>query len=94
MKVYKGDTGTQIIIGMGTDLTTATGLLLTVKKPSGTVVSWTPTKYDTDKLKYVVQAGDLNESGTYWIQPQMTLSGWTGSGEEKSFKVDTTIGDY
>lgn len=91
MKIYRGDIGTQIVINMNANLVSATNLSLDVRKPSGTTDTWMPTLYGTDKLKYVVQNGDLDESGIYTVQPRMTLNGWTGAGNELMFRVDRTI---
>lgn len=93
MKIYRGDVGTQIVIYMAANIVSATNLSIDVRKPSGITETWTPTIFENDKLKYVIQNGDLDESGIYSVQPKMTLSGWTGSGAALSFRVDKTVAE-
>ncbi len=86
-----GDVGTEIIVDMQTDVTSATGLSFDVRKPSypetGGTDTWTPVAYNTNYLKYTIQTGDLDEEGTYWIVPKLTLGTWKGAGDPVSFRV-------
>ena len=87
-KLYVGDVGTEVIVWCGdTDISAATDLALKVKKPDGTTVTWTPSIHETYYLKYVIQSGDLDMAGIYYLQSSFTLSGWSGLGETAEFEV-------
>ena len=86
-KHYINEEGTEIIVDCGSAITGATSLALKVKKPDGTLVSWTPIIYETNYLKYVVVSGDFNQSGTYYLQASLTLGAWVGLGETASFRI-------
>lgn len=79
-RTYVGNYGVEFLIDMGETISAATDLALTVVKPSGEVVTWTPTISGTNFLRYVTADGDQDEIGTYYIQPSLTLSGWVGEG--------------
>jgi hypothetical protein len=89
-RVFKDDIGTIIEINLQENISAATNLKYKVKKPNGVEVDWTPTLYGTNYLRYPVIAGDLNLTGIYYIQPYMTLGGWTGRGDT----VDLTVYDH
>lgn len=87
-KIYEDDIGTEIKIDMDESMETATGITFEVKKPNGEEESWSGIQIiETTKLKYTIQAGDLDVSGTYKIQPKLTLGSWTGKGYTVSFRV-------
>lgn len=92
-KIYRGDVGTEILINMQTDLTSATGIVLVVKKPDDTVVNWIPTVQNDEYLKYTVVSGDLNLKGDYTIQANLTIGSWTGSSTICNFSVDPIVSD-
>jgi hypothetical protein len=85
------DIGTEIIVDMQVTITGATGLSFDVRKPSypetGGTDTWVPSIYNVQYLRYVIQTGDLDEEGTYWIVPKLTLGTWSGAGDPVSFKV-------
>lgn len=76
-RVFKGDVGTLIRIAMGENIAAATGEEMRVKKPNGTLVTWTPTLNGTN-LDYTVVEDDLDEAGAYRINPHMTIGSWVG----------------
>lgn len=78
-RVYAGDIGTLIDVDLGEDITLATNISLSVKKPDGKVVTWSPSLQGTTALRYVLQAGDVDLAGIYFIQPKLTLGTWSGS---------------
>jgi len=89
-KIYIGDVGTEIIINLQTDITTATNILLNVKKPNGTDATWIPAIYDEKYLRYIIQSGDFNQYGRYVIQPSLTLGIWSGNCKSVSLFVNNT----
>lgn len=78
--VYTGTIGCQLHITAPADLTTnVKSVVITVRKPSGTLDEWTPTlvEYDSQTristISYVTVTGDLDESGNYRVQPVVTM---------------------
>lgn len=86
-KIYKDDVGTIILVDCGINITTATVRELKVKKPDGTYATWAGVQEGTNQIKYVLQAGDVNQDGTYVIQAKVTMPSWSGSGEETILRV-------
>jgi len=86
-KCYQGDVGTIILVDCGCELTDATVHVLMVRKPDGTVVSWDAVVYNKQYLKYVVQDGDFDQVGVFYLQSKVTLGNWSGLGETATFRV-------
>ncbi len=95
-KVYVDDTGTELLIDVGPDISTATIFEINVKKPDNTIETWpvNPAHWpgiDDDHpanvIKYIINTGNLNLAGSYKIQPYIEMPTWTGSGETSSFQV-------
>ncbi len=80
-RIYVNDVGTVIEIDVVDTITSATNIAMKTRKYDGTEVSWDATRHGTTKIRYTVQAGDLNVSGIYYIQPYLTLGTWTGRGK-------------
>ena len=85
--IFKNDYGIVILIDMQTDLSGATNYSLQVTKPNGTIVTWNPIIYNDRLFRYVIKSGDLDQSGTYTIQPVMALNEWVGSCNKCQFEV-------
>lgn len=86
-KYYAGDTGTEIIVDTCSDITTATTADLLVEKPDGTVETWSGSVYDTTKIRYIVQSGDFDQAGEYFLQAYVVMPGGTWRGNTTSFRV-------
>lgn len=86
-KIYVGDVGTVITVDCGENISAATVMELKVEKPGGATITWTASLYGTDYLRYTIQSGDLDESGTWKIQASVTLPSWSGLGETDKFIV-------
>jgi len=82
-----GEINFPIVIDLGVDITSATGEVLYVVKPDGTEVTWTPTIYNTNYLRYLTVDGDLNIAGTYKVQPYIVHDSVTGRRKDGEFKV-------
>ena len=90
-KYYVGDVGTEIIVDVCADITAATKTDLLVEKPDGTIVTWVGGIYETTKIRYVIQAGDLDQAGEYMLQAYVEISGWTGRGNTTTFRVSNNF---
>jgi hypothetical protein len=69
--VYKDDIGTRLLIDtQNHTLAITTTFAIIFKKPSGTVITATPTSfnYTTGIATYDTVAGDLDEAGEYQVQ--------------------------
>lgn len=86
-KFYKNSIGVSIIVDTGLDIGSATSLELVVKKPDDTTVTWTGIAEGLTKIKYVIQSGDWDQSGTYLLQAKVTFSDKVLSGETVQFEV-------
>ncbi len=89
--IYKGDVGTVVLLDTLSDISSATQVLIRVKKPSGVCTEWSSSVDSLTKVKYVIQSGDLNESGIYKLQPKVTMPGFTGSCDIVSIQVDPLV---
>ena len=85
-KIYVGDEGTVVLIDMGEDISAATVTNIYVRKSTGDV-TWAATIYDSNYLRYVIQTGDLDVAGTYYLQPYLEFTDWKGRGKTVNFEV-------
>lgn len=73
-KFYVGNYGFDILADYEISMADATSISFVVEKPSGATVTWSPvTIFENNSLRYVVEDGDLDEAGTYEIQPFATV---------------------
>ena len=86
-KHYVGDVGTCIIVDTLVDLTDATSVSLSVKKPDGSVVSWEGTKTQTTKIKYYTIDMDFSIKGTYSLQAVVVMPTGSWRGNTTTFVV-------
>jgi hypothetical protein len=87
-KVYVGDVGTAIEIDVQEDISTATNIVFNVRKGDGSVAIWTPTLLpDSQTLRYITKADDINVPLDYKIQVSLMLGTWVGRCETVSFRV-------
>lgn len=87
-KHYVGDIGTEILVDVKSNISTATELVLRVRKPvSGTLVNWTGTLEGLTKIKYIVADGDWNEVGVYNLQAYVVMPTWSGLGDNTRFEI-------
>ena len=76
-KLFKNNIGVQIKVWAGVDISDATSIIISVRKPSGAVVSWTAT-VDTDNPDYAIYttvSGDLDQAGKHVLSLVITLAG-------------------
>jgi hypothetical protein len=86
---YIGDIGTEIIVDVCSDITTATLAALKVMKPDMTEHTWVGSVYDTTKIRYIAQSGDFDQVGEYRVQPYIEMPGWQGRGDTATFKISS-----
>lgn len=87
MAIYKGDVGTEVVLDTELDLTEAVSVAVKAKKPSGAEVTWTATVHETTKVRYVTDADDLNQAGTWYLQAYVETSEWTSRGKTVAMEV-------
>ena len=92
-KSYVGDIGTRIRITLDSDddLTNATEVLMLIRRPDETELSYTATVEDVGPpgiAYYDVIDGDFNQAGKYYAQLKVTFSdGDVLKSETKGFTV-------
>ena len=81
--IYVGDTGVEITLDCGIDVSLAHNIKINVLKPKGSEVQWSAVLHQTDntKIVYTTVSDDLDESGEYKLQAHLTLGSWTGCGD-------------
>ncbi len=85
--LFIGDTGTQIILDCGINISSATILHILCRKPDGSKVTWSGVLEGTNTIKYTVGTGDLDVAGTWELQAYVEMPGWKGRGEWSTLKV-------
>lgn len=90
-KIYVGDVGLAILANCGVSTTGAEDIVMEVTKPDGTITTWSAEVTSVggiqNYLVHYTEAGDLDQAGTYKMQPKFKLSSWNGLGETGKFKV-------
>lgn len=83
VKHYVGEEGTDIVVDVGSDISGATTAALKVRKPNGSVVTWTGavSGVDNDHITYTITSADFNLAGNYRIQSFVINSGIEVLGE-------------
>ena len=86
--VYIDDIGTEVVLDTGVDITSATTHVIAVKKPGATsTLEWPAEIFETTKLKYIVQGGDIDVAGDYLLMAKVVLPGWSGHGSAVAMTV-------
>jgi len=80
---YVGDVGSVILIETNLDLKNATMVKINVYTPNKDKKVWNAKVDITNSkfIRYIVQSGDFSIPGTYYLQPEVTVGGFTGKGE-------------
>lgn len=90
-KIYVGDTGLAVIADCGVSVAGASDIVFEVIKPDGSTAEWpaglTPDGNSPNLLVHYTEHTDLDQAGTYRLQPRFQLSSWFGKGETAKFKV-------
>lgn len=91
-KVYVGDTGTQIILDCGQDISAASARTIEARKPDGTATSWAASASGTTAIAFTTLAGTLDQSGTWRLQAMVTLPTGVWRGETALLHVYAAFG--
>lgn len=90
--IYVGDTGTDIILDSGSDISSQTSLKIKYRKPDGTVGEWAALVTETNKAKYTTLENDLDLAGIWQMQIYVELPDWSGYGELAEVAIHNPIG--
>ncbi len=71
-ELYLNDEGTEILIDMGVNISTATVYTIKVKNEDEET-TWTPSIYESNYLRYIIQSSDVDVLGKYYLQPYLEL---------------------
>lgn len=91
-KVYINDVGTKIKLYTGQDISSATIVKISYKKPNGDTGEWDGSIEEDEYVVYIVQAGDLDQVGIWKLQAYVVLPDWTGRGETVDMEVFDSFG--
>lgn len=81
IKTYLGDIGVVILLDCGQNITSASNYLIKVKRPDGTLVTWTASLSGTNSITYTTVGNDLNQTGNWLLQSYITGSGFALLGD-------------
>lgn len=87
MKVYIGDTGTEIRLDCGRDISSAVTRTIEVRKPGGSSVSWAAQASGSNSIQYTSLAGTFDLAGKWVLQAKVTLPTGVWLGESVSLDV-------
>jgi len=88
MKHYIGEIGTRVLIEVeNSEIESYDSLYLNVKKPDGTTEKWDAIVVSGIYILHTAASGDFDQAGTYYIQPYVSMSGWSGLGETDTFEI-------
>lgn len=85
--VFVGDTGTEIILDCGVDISTATVRKIRAKRPDGHVKEWVASVSGTTAVSYTTVDGDLSLEGAWSLQAYVEMPGWKGRGAWATLQV-------
>lgn len=86
-KVYVGDTGTAIVLDTLQDISTASLAAIEVRKPNGTLLTWTGSVYETTKVRFITLSDTLDLPGEWAMQAKVTMPSGSWLGEVALLRV-------
>lgn len=86
-KLYIGDTGTQIVLDCGQDISAASARSIEVRKPDGSTATWAASASGTNSVAYVTLADTLDQAGEWRLQSNVTLPSGEWLGETAYIEV-------
>lgn len=92
--IFKGDINTRIELDAKRDISEATLLVITYRKPDGTVGEWEAELSGTDKALYITKENDLDVVGHWEVQLYVEMPSWKGTGTQATFTVYDPIEEY
>jgi len=72
------------------DLSTAVSTSIRYRKPDGVTGQWAGTVVD-GAVEYITVAGDIDQSGVWYLQAFFDLTTWQGSSKVISIRVGESI---
>lgn len=91
MAIFKTQDLLDITLQTNVDLTGATVTDINYLKPGGDRGTWSGSAFDTTKIKYEVQPGDIDEFGLWKLQAEITIGGRTGLGEIVEWQIEEIL---
>ncbi len=84
--IYIGDVGTKITLECNADISAATKVEIHATSPSGLAKTWDAIIEDTS-IYHIVQAGEINQAGTWTLRAYVELPAWQGHGDPETMLV-------
>lgn len=90
--MFVGDVGTSIELDTGVDITSATTVQIDYLKPgASTSASWDAEVFETTKVRYFTEAGDVDVDGDWDMQVYVEMPSWSGHGEVALVHVEPAL---
>lgn len=86
-KIYLADTGTAIILDCGQDISSASARSIEVRKPDGTLTTWSAVASGTTAIRFDSLAGTFDQAGVWRVQAKVTLPSGVWRGETVALSV-------
>lgn len=86
-KVYVGDTGTEVLVDCGQDVSAGSLFQLSVTRPDGSSATWTAALQGTNFVRFLSLAGTFDQPGLWKLQALVTLPSGVWRGETAQFLV-------
>lgn len=74
-KHYVGEVGIELILDCGGSVVGATAYCIKVKKPNFTEADWTAEIYNSNYLRHLIGADELDQAGNWEFQAYIEISG-------------------
>jgi hypothetical protein len=71
----------------GVNISTATLVKIIAKTPRGNKKEWVGSISGTNSIRYLLQASDIDQAGTWELQAYVAMPGWAGRGAWAELKV-------
>jgi len=101
-KIHQGDVGTRLLVtvresGVGIDLTTASGLQIIIKNPSGELLYNLASTLDDGSalsgvMYYDTVSGDITQVGVHKLQAKVLSASTSFATDVYTFPVDRNLG--
>lgn len=86
-KTYIGDTGTEVILDCGQDVSSASARTIEARKPDGSTVSWPAVAEGANGIKATSAADTFDQAGAWRLQARVTIGAGTWRGETATLRV-------
>ena len=92
MAIFVGDTGTKIILDVGSNISSSTVRQIKYMSPTGKIGVWDASIETAQSISIVTQASTLKAAGRWKLQAYVEASTWARHGEICVLEVSAVLG--